>query len=86
MPTLSFNSTVKLFFAGVIGVERDGFAVGIDDGPPVVALDDTLPVFGGKAVLERIASIAKATAIPIPIPTKDFLFNLDPYSSLSFWI
>lgn len=75
MPTLSFNETVKLFFAGVTGVERDGFVAGIGDGPPVVALDCTLPAFGAKEVLERIASIAKATAIPIPIPTKDFLFK-----------
>lgn len=76
MPTLSFNSTVKLFFAGVIGVEEDGLMAGMGDGPTVVVFDGTiLPVFGAKVVLERIASIAKATAIPIPIPIIDFLFK-----------
>ena len=67
----------RLFFAVVIGVERDGFVVGIEDSPPVVALDGgaTLPVFGAKVVLERTASIAKDTAIPIPIPIIDFLFK-----------
>ena len=76
MPTLSFNSTVKLFFAGVTGVEEMGLAVGMDDGPTVVVFDGAiLPVFGAKVVLERIASITKVTAIPIPIPIIDFLFK-----------
>ena len=49
---------------------------GIDGGPPVVAFDGaTLPVFDAKVELERIANIAKATAIPTPIPTIDFLFK-----------
>ena len=58
-----------------MGVEEDG--LGIDNGPVVVAFDGaTLSVFGAKVVLERIARIAKATAIPIPIPTIDFFFKL----------
>ena len=59
-----------------MGVDRDGLAIGAGDGPPVVTLDDiTLPVFGAKVELERIANIAKATAIPTPIPIIDFLFK-----------
>lgn len=56
-------------------MERDGF-VGIGDDPPVVALDGAVPVFGAKVELERTANIARATAIPIPIPTIDFLFKI----------
>lgn len=57
-------------------MERDGLAIGVGDGSPVVTFDGvTLPGFGAKVELERIASNAKATAIPIPIPIIDFLFK-----------
>lgn len=58
-----------------MGVEMGGLAIGMDDGPPVVVFDGAIPVFGAKVELERIASIANATAIPIPIPTIDFFFK-----------
>ena len=57
----------------VVGVA--GVMVG-EANPPVVALGSVgFTVLGVKLALERITNIAMATAIPIPIPAIDFLFN-----------